>query len=238
MEFAAAQQPLRDVGRLKRRSFGWRMGCKVARDGDQDMPALSGVAPFLELPHACLQHLIGVKAGILTEQPLREGGDQCVWRWPSVRWRATNRAAVSTCRWRSNASNKAAQISSPVGKVVQPVAAFAREPRRRHIEVAGEVDRHRPVEHAARRVDPTVLPALLCPDPFQCLVDGIGIGEDVEGRFPVGMLVRGAETRDAERRRVRERAAEIGGDAPPDRRLECLQDRGASSPRRAAESRA
>jgi hypothetical protein len=31
MEFAAAQQPLRDVGGLKRRALGRRMGGKVAR---------------------------------------------------------------------------------------------------------------------------------------------------------------------------------------------------------------
>ena len=34
MEFAAAQQPLRDVGGLKRRALGGRMGCKVARHGN------------------------------------------------------------------------------------------------------------------------------------------------------------------------------------------------------------
>ena len=51
------------------------MGGKVARHRDQDVPALIGVAPLSELPYARLQHLIGVKAGILAEQPLRESRD-------------------------------------------------------------------------------------------------------------------------------------------------------------------
>ena len=75
MELATAQQPLRNVGGLKRRPLGRRMGRKVARDRDQDVPALIGVAPLAELPYARLQHLIGVKARILAEQPLRESRD-------------------------------------------------------------------------------------------------------------------------------------------------------------------
>ena len=52
------------------------MSGKVAGHRDQDVPALIGVAPFLELPHACLQHLIGVEAGVLPEQRVRESGDE------------------------------------------------------------------------------------------------------------------------------------------------------------------
>jgi hypothetical protein len=48
----------------------------------------------------------------------------------------------------------------------------------------------------------------------------------MKGRFPIGMFVGSAELRDAERRRIGERPAEIGrGRAPQDRRLECLQNR-------------
>ena len=79
-----------------------------------------------------------------------------------------------------------------------------------HVEVAGEVDRHRPVKHATRRVDPAILLDIICAGSLQRLVNGIGVGEGVEGRLPVGMLVRGAETRNAQRRRVGQRAAEIG----------------------------
>src|SRR5215204_3873712 len=89
-----------------------------------------------------------------------------------------------------------------------------------HVEVAGEVDRHRPVKHATRRVDPAILLDIICAGSLQRLVNGIGVGEGVEGRLPVGMLVRGAETRNAQRRRVGQRPAEIGRGRPrPDRRF-------------------
>src|SRR3954468_156214 len=68
MEFAAAKQPLRDVGGLKRRALGGRMGCKVARNSDENVPTLIGVAPLAELPHAGFQHLIGMEARVLPEQ--------------------------------------------------------------------------------------------------------------------------------------------------------------------------
>ena len=65
MKLATAEQALRNIGCLKRRTLGGRMGGKVARRRDQDVAALIGVAPLAELPHACLQHLIGVEACVL-----------------------------------------------------------------------------------------------------------------------------------------------------------------------------
>ena len=56
-------------------------------------------------------------------------------------------------------------------------------------------------------------------------MNGVGIREDVKRRFPVAMLVRGAELRDAERRRIGKRAAEIGWRrARRNRRLQSLQN--------------
>ena len=81
------------------------------------------------------------------------------------------------------------------------------------------------MKHSTGRVDPAILLAIVC-RPLQRLVDGVGVGEDVKGRLPVGMLVRGAETRHAQRCRVGQRAAEIGRGRPrQDRRLERRQDR-------------
>src|SRR3954469_17850398 len=63
------------------------------------------------------------------------------------------------------------------------------------------------------------------PDALQGLVDGVGMRENMKRRFPVGMLVRRAETRDAQGRRIGERAAEIGWRCPrQDRRLHRLQN--------------
>jgi hypothetical protein len=58
-------------------------------------------------------------------------------------------------------------------------------------------------------------------------VDGVGVGEDVMGCLPVGVLVGTAEARHPERRRVGEGAAEVGRrGARSDRRLQCSHDRG------------
>jgi hypothetical protein len=92
------------------------------------------------------------------------------------------------------AQEACADVLRPVGKVVAPVALFTGQPGGRYIEVAGEVDPHRPVKHAAGRVDPAC--------PLQRLVTSVGVGEDVEGRLPVGMLAGGAETGNPQRRRL------------------------------------
>ena len=135
------------------------------------------------------------------------------------------------------AQQSRADFLDRVGKVVQPIAAFARQPRGWHVEVAGEVDRHRPVKHSTGRLDPAILLAIVSLGALQRLVNGVGVGEDVEGRFPVGMLVGGAETRNAQRRRVGQRSAEIAGDAPArTAALSAARIAFASSPRRAADS--
>jgi hypothetical protein len=39
------------------------------------MPALVAVAPLVKLPHARLEHLVGMEARVLPEQRLRKGCD-------------------------------------------------------------------------------------------------------------------------------------------------------------------
>jgi hypothetical protein len=70
MELAAAKQPMRGVSGLKRRALRRRMGCKVARHGNQDMPARIGVASLRKLPHA--RPAISV---MLAVAPLSSSGD-------------------------------------------------------------------------------------------------------------------------------------------------------------------
>jgi hypothetical protein len=72
-----------------------------------------------------------------------------------------------------------AESRDVVGKVVEPIAIFARQPRWRHVEISGEVDRHRPVKHPARCLAPNNLRGV-CPDPLQRLVNGVGISKDVK----------------------------------------------------------
>ena len=58
------------------------------------------------------------------------------------------------------------------------------------------------------------------PDPCQHLVYGVGVGEGVVSRLPVSVLIGIAEARHPKRRRVSERAPEVGRSrACADRRL-------------------
>ena len=76
MKFAAAHQPSGYISRLQPRALGWKVGCQIPHDSYEDVPALVTIAPLARLPHARLDHLIRVKAGILTEESVRERCDQ------------------------------------------------------------------------------------------------------------------------------------------------------------------
>ena len=76
MKFSAARQPTGNIGRLQQRALGWKVGCQIPRDGNKDVPALVAIAPLVKLPHARLEHLVGVKAGVLTQQRVRERRNQ------------------------------------------------------------------------------------------------------------------------------------------------------------------
>jgi hypothetical protein len=76
MKLSAARQPTGCISRLQQRALGWKVGCQIPRDGNKDVPALVAIAPLVKLPHARLEHLVGVKAGILTQERVRERRDQ------------------------------------------------------------------------------------------------------------------------------------------------------------------
>ena len=75
MKLATAHQPTGYVGRLEQRALSRKMGSQIPCYGDKYMPALVAVTPLAKLPHACLEHLVGVKAGILTQEGLRKRRD-------------------------------------------------------------------------------------------------------------------------------------------------------------------
>ena len=52
------------------------MGREIAGDGNEDVAALVGVAPYAKLPDAGLQHLIGVEARIFAQHRAGERGNQ------------------------------------------------------------------------------------------------------------------------------------------------------------------
>ena len=67
MKLTAAHEPPGDVGRLQLGAFRRRMGSEIAGDGDENVPALVGIAPLAELPHAGVQHLVGMETCILAQ---------------------------------------------------------------------------------------------------------------------------------------------------------------------------
>jgi hypothetical protein len=76
MKLSAARQPTGNISRLQQRALGWKVGCQISRDGNKDVPALVATAPFVKLSYARLEHLVCVKAGILTEERVRERRDE------------------------------------------------------------------------------------------------------------------------------------------------------------------
>ena len=80
MKFAAAHQPTGYIGRLQQRALGRKMGRQIPRYGNKDMPALVAIAPLVKLSHARLEHLVGMKPGILAEQRMPECSDQSLRR--------------------------------------------------------------------------------------------------------------------------------------------------------------
>ena len=76
MKLSAARQPTGNIARLQQRALGWKVGCQIPRDANENVPALVAIAPLVKLPHARLEHLVGVKAGILTQERVSERCDQ------------------------------------------------------------------------------------------------------------------------------------------------------------------
>src|SRR5215207_8170240 len=184
VKLATAHQALRNIGCLECRALGGRMCCKVARHRDQDVAALIDVAPLAELSHACLQHLVCVKVRVFPEQRVRESRDERLRRVTKrqvARDQTSGRVDLPLAI--ECAQQSRADFLDRVGKLVQLIAAFAGQPGGWHIEVAGEVDRHRPVKHATGRVDSAILLESTCAGSLQGLVNGVGVGEDVEGGF-------------------------------------------------------
>jgi hypothetical protein len=69
--------------------------CQIPRDGNKDLLALVAIVPLVKLPHARLEHFVGVKTGIFTEESMCERHDQC-FGWVTEDEMASNEASRST----------------------------------------------------------------------------------------------------------------------------------------------
>jgi hypothetical protein len=150
MKLPAAHEAPGNIGGLQSSTLGRRMGGKIAGDGDQDVPALAGVAPLPELAHGGFQHLIGVKARVLAQQRSAQRGDKRSRR-------------VAECEMACHEKCREVDLPLPVegieqsgsesldigGQTVEEVGAVAGDARWRHVQIAGEIERHRAVQNAA-----------------------------------------------------------------------------------------
>jgi hypothetical protein len=202
------------------------MGCQIAGNRDEDVPALVRVAPRAELPHSRFQHLIRMETCIFAQHRMRERGDQRVWRMAECEMPCHQPCGeIDLSLAVEGVQQGGADCLWIRGQIVQLLAAIARDARRRHIEAASKVERDCSVQYAADGPDVSV--DIGSPDPRQHLVNGVGVGEDVMRRLPVGVLVGIAEARHPERGRVREGLAKISRSGTgADRLLERINDFG------------
>jgi hypothetical protein len=95
MEFSAARQPTGNISVCNSARWVGKWAAKYRAAAIRMVPALVAIAPLAKLPHARLEHLIGVKAGILTEESVRQRRDQR-FGWVTEDQMAGNKASRST----------------------------------------------------------------------------------------------------------------------------------------------
>ena len=127
MKLAAAHQPTGYVGRLEQRALSRKVGSQIPCYGDKYMPALVAVTPLAKLPHACFEHLVGVKARILAEERLRERRDQRIGRVTQDKVTGDQaRRSTDLLLAVEGVEKSIADLIGREGQVIKPVTAIAR----------------------------------------------------------------------------------------------------------------
>jgi hypothetical protein len=80
VNFATPHQPACNDCRLKCCALGGRVGGEIAGNSDQDVSTGGIVTPLSKLAHASLDHLVGMKARIFSQQSTGERRDQLLRR--------------------------------------------------------------------------------------------------------------------------------------------------------------
>ena len=112
------------------------------------------VAPLAKLPHARIKHLIGVKTRILAQQRMGERRDQRFGRVTQDQMPGDKaRRSIDLLSAVEGVKQSRADLLDRDGQVIEPIAALAGQRRRRHVQVAGEIERHCPVQEAAHGRD-------------------------------------------------------------------------------------
>src|SRR6266446_1845546 len=127
MKLAAAHQPTGDVGRLQERALGRKMSRQIPCYGDKGMPSLVAVTPLAKLPHARLEHLIGMEAGILTQERLRKRRDQRIGRVTQEKVTGDKaRRRINLLLAVEGVEQSSADLLGRNGQVIKTVAALTR----------------------------------------------------------------------------------------------------------------
>ena len=127
MKLATAHQPTGYVGRLEQRALSRKVGGQIPCYGDKYMPALVAISPFVKLPHARLEHLVGVKAGVLTQERLRKRRDQRIGRVTQDKVTGDQaRRSTDLLLAVEGVEQSIADLIGREGQVIKPVTALAR----------------------------------------------------------------------------------------------------------------
>src|SRR6516164_3045365 len=146
------------------------MGRQIAGNRDEDVPALIRIAPRAVLPDASLQYLIRMEACIFAQHRMGERGDQRLRRMAEREmpcYQACGEIDLSLPV--EGVEQGGADRPWIRRQIIELLTAVAWDARRRHIEIASKVERHRSVQYAADSRDMSV--DVGSPDARQHLVD-------------------------------------------------------------------
>ena len=122
------------------------MGGQITSHSDQDAAACNVIIPFAKLPDACLKHLVGVKTGVFTQQHVRQCLDQNLGRVAEEQVTGDETCgAVDLLLPIESIQESSTDVLDRRGKIIEAVALLAWQRRRRHVQIACQVEGHRPV---------------------------------------------------------------------------------------------
>src|SRR6059058_5058018 len=125
------------------------MDRQIAGNRDEDVPALVRVAPRAELPDSRLQHLIRMETCIFAQHRMRERGGQRLRRMAEREMPCHQACGEIDLSLPVEGVEQGGDRLWIRGQIIELLAGIARDARRRHIEIASKVERHRSVQYAA-----------------------------------------------------------------------------------------
>ena len=196
---------------------------KIARRCDEDQPRIGLTRGGQILLHGRFEILDHVEAGILAQQGMAQHCDKIRSGMAGGEVaRRQLRRFLHLLLAVKGIEERAPKIRlCNTGWIV-----FARQARRRHVEVAVEIDCECTVDCGTQAVGFDLRIGAAIGGPLQQAEGGVGVAEGVVRAVPIRMLVAGGEMRDAQCGGKGDRARDVGRrGATPERIQQGLQDR-------------